>query len=101
MICLRRVRCLSSCCALHKETEMKQYPYPYPDTSLLGHCLALAHATFYDALPSNAQHRAPTAPATLPPKRAPAGGPLQRWTDALDNWFYRQRLKDREAYLAD
>ena len=23
-----------------------------------------------------------------------------RWWHALDNWFYRQRMKEREAYLA-
>jgi len=79
---------------------MKQFPHPYSDKSVIGQALALAHATFYDALPSNVQHKAPTAPAALPSKRTPLSGTLQRWTEALDNWFYRQRVKDREAYLA-
>jgi flagellar motility protein MotE (MotC chaperone) len=78
---------------------MKQFPHPYPEKSLIGQCLALAHATFYDALPANVADKAPTAPATLPSKRAPAGGAFQRFSQALDNWFYRQRMKDREAYL--
>lgn len=79
---------------------MKQFPHPYSESGLIGQCLALAHATFYDALPANVEHKAPTAPATLPSKRAPAGGIFQRFAEALDNWFYRQRVKDREAYLA-
>jgi len=79
---------------------MKQFPHPYSEKSLIGQCLALAHATFYDALPSNVQHKAPTAPDALPPKRAPFGSAVQRWLDALDSWSYRQRVKEREAYLA-
>jgi len=72
----------------------------FPSNSLIDTCLALAHATFYDALPSNAEHKSAIAPAHLAPaKRAPSGGILQRALSALDNWFYRQRMKDREAYL--
>lgn len=71
------------------------------DSSLIGTCLALAHATFYDALPSNAEQRGAIAPADLAPaKRAPSEGVLQRLANALDDWFFRQRLKEREAYLA-
>ena len=46
------------------------------------------------------QHKAPTAPDALPPKRAPFASAVQRWLDALDSWSYRQRVKEREAYLA-
>ncbi|MFO1312117.1 MAG: hypothetical protein U1F41_08650 [Burkholderiales bacterium] len=73
---------------------------PFADKSLLGTCIQLAHATFYEALPSNVEHRAPIAPRDLAPKRARAGNPLQRAMTALDNWFYRQSLRSREAYLA-
>lgn len=74
---------------------------PFPEHSLLGTCIVLAHATFYDALPANAQMRAPIAPAEpLPSKRTPRGNVLQRAWNALDHWFYRQRMKQREAYLA-
>lgn len=72
--------------------------HAFPDNSLLGQVLSLAHATFYDALPANAENRAPVAPATVyPPKRA---GFVGRSLAAMDNWFYRQRQKDRESYLA-
>ena len=76
-----------------------KYP-PFVATSLFGTCIQLAHATFYDALPSNAERRAPVAPAVLAPKRAPQPNALQRALAALDNWFYRQRVAERERYLA-
>ena len=79
---------------------MKQFQHLYSDNSVIGQCLMLAHATFYDALPSNVQHKSPTAPEALPAKRAPVTGALQRWMDALDTWANRQRVKQREAYLA-
>jgi hypothetical protein len=60
----------------------------------------LAHATFYDALPANVQGRAAIAPAVLRPQRAPRGRLLNRLWSVLDNWFYRQQLASREAYLA-
>jgi hypothetical protein len=76
-----------------------RYP-PFADKSLLGTCIQLAHATFYEALPSNIEHRAPVAPASLSPKRAPQPNALQRALAAVDGWFYRQRLASRERYLA-
>ena len=79
---------------------MKQISGPFPEHTLVGHCIALAHATFYDALPSNVEHKPPIAPEKLPSKRIGIGAAFQRFIEALDNWFYRQRLKDREAYLA-
>ena len=70
----------------------------FPDNSLMGQVLSLAYSTFYDALPSNAQNRAPIAPATPePPKRA---GFVRRSLAAIDGWFDRQRQNDRDAYLA-
>lgn len=73
---------------------------PFADKSLLGTCIKLAHTTFFEALPANVEHRAPIAPRELAPKRAGGGNLLQRGMAALDNWFYRQRLASREAYLA-
>lgn len=73
---------------------------PFADKSLLGTCIQLAQASFYEALPSNVEHRAPVAPAVLVSKRAPQPNLLQRGLDALDDWFYRQRLASRERYLA-
>jgi hypothetical protein len=73
----------------------------FPENSVIGVCVKLAHATFYDALPSNAAALRPTAPAVVdPPKRRPRESFLKRWTNAFDNWCYRQSLKEREAYLA-
>ncbi len=80
---------------------MNPINHAFAENSVIGTCLKLAHATFYDALPSNAQQRGPTAPPTLPGgKRAPVVSLLQRWAEAFDNWSYRQRVKEREAYLA-
>jgi hypothetical protein len=75
---------------------------PFPENSLIGLTLALAHSTFYDALPANAERREPIAPAkTLPPKAGDRSNVLQRAWNALDHWFYRQHMKEREAYLAE
>ena len=79
---------------------MKRYPHASSETSIIGQALALAHATFYDALPANMKRKGPTAPASLPSKQAPLRDTLLRWTESIDSWFYRQRVKDREAYLA-
>jgi hypothetical protein len=94
---------------------------PFADQSLIGTCTKIAHfalspsgfdagsraafpgradIAFYDALPANVLQRAPVAPAHLAPKRAPQASALQRALAAVDNWFYRQRLRSREAYLA-
>ena len=69
---------------------------PFADKSLLGTCLKLAHATFYDALPSNVERscadRAARAsrPEACASRRHSCNGASTR----LDNWFYRQRLQD-------
>jgi hypothetical protein len=62
--------------------------------------LVFAQSTFYDALPSNVERRGPTAPAVASDKRAPRERVWQRWMTAIDNWFYRQGVKERERYLA-
>ena len=76
-----------------------RYP-PFADRSLLGTCIQIAHATFFEALPANIEQRAPIAPPTLAPKRARPPGALQRGLAALDDWFHRQRLASREKYLS-
>ena len=77
---------------------MKQLSPAFPENGVVSSVLSLAHATFYDALPSNAQNRPAVAPGELhPPMRA---GFLARSLAALDDWFYRGRQKDREAFLA-
>jgi hypothetical protein len=80
---------------------MKSMSHTFPENSLVGTCLRLARSTFFDALPANAQQREPIAPAEVtPPKRAPRERPLQRAINLIDTWFYRQRMREREAYLA-
>jgi hypothetical protein len=76
-----------------------EYP-PFADKNLLGTCMKLAHATFFETLPANAEGRAPVAPRVLVPKRAPRLYTWQRVLATLDNWFYRQRVASRERYLA-
>ncbi len=80
---------------------MQSRSHPFPESSLVGSCIRLAQTTFFDALPANAELLPAKAPATFPAsKQAAVGNRLTRFTEALENWFYRQQLKDREAYLA-
>jgi len=59
-------------------------------------CIQLAQATFTEAMPGNAE---PKKPADL--SRTTARRPTEaRWITALGNWFHRQQVKEREAYLA-
>jgi len=76
--------------------------HPFPDHSVLGVCIKLAHATFFDALPANVELKAPKAPETLGSRKlTPDIGLLHRWMNGIDHWFYRQQMKQREAYLAE
>jgi len=80
---------------------MKNLHPVYPEHTVLGTLIKMAQATFYEALPANVEGMAPIAPANpAPPKRAPSDGVLQRLFERLDRWFYRQTIKEREAYLA-
>lgn len=80
---------------------MKNLHPAYPEHTVIGTFIKMAQATFYEALPANVDSMAPIAPANpVPAKRAPSGSVLQRLWNALDRWFYRQNMKEREAYLA-
>ena len=78
---------------------MKATNFPHPAHGPVGTFVSLAQATFFDALPSNTQQRQPTAPTTPPAGMLPAPH-RRRWLAALDHWFHRQRMKERDAYLA-
>jgi hypothetical protein len=78
---------------------MKATNFPLPDDGAIGTVVKFAQATFFDALPANAQRKAPAAPASPPTGKLPAAE-RHRWLSALDRWFYAQRLKERDAYLA-
>ena len=63
------------------------------DPGFITLCIQLAQSTFAKDMPALS---GPKVPAKRP-------GPLnepRRFLAAIDNWFYRQRLKEREAYLA-
>ncbi len=79
---------------------MRATNFPYPDRGPVGTFVKLAQATFFDALPANAEHRAPKAPAQPPTGMLPPPQ-RRRWLAALDHWFHRQRMKQRDAYLAE
>ena len=74
--------------------------HAFPDSSLVGTVLSLAHATFYDALPANAERRAPIAPEGVTAlKHTSSQGVVARAFAAIDGWFWQQRQKDFESYL--
>ena len=81
---------------------MSPMQHAFSEHSIVGSVIKLAQTTFFDALPANAQMRTPTAPEKMPAvKRAAREGRLQQWLNALDNWMYRQQVKQREAYLSE
>jgi hypothetical protein len=55
-------------------------------------CIQLAQATFSDVMPSKLDPKAPASLVRVPNERG--------WMTALGNWFHRQEVKNREAYLA-
>jgi Protein of unknown function (DUF3563) len=55
-------------------------------------CIQLAQATFSEVMPSKADPKTPASPVRAPKERG--------WMTALGNWFHRQEVKNREAYLA-
>jgi len=79
---------------------MQGRSHPFPENSLVGSCIKLAQTTFFQELPANAATMPAKAPATFPVSKQDGGSLFARWTEALENWLYRQRLKDREAYVA-
>jgi hypothetical protein len=60
-------------------------------------CIELAQATFSDVMPSRPDPKASGA-SSRTNGRSPAGRPS--WTRRLNDWFYRQQVNQREAYLA-
>jgi hypothetical protein len=79
---------------------MKTLLLAVPLNTLLNPLILFAQSAFYDALPANRENRGPIAPADAADKRAPREGLLQRWMTAVDNWLYRQTVRERERYLA-
>jgi hypothetical protein len=59
---------------------------PTTEPGFINLCIQMAQATFSDVMPSQG--------AEVRTKKVPS------WTSALADWFYRQQVKQREAYLA-
>ncbi len=80
---------------------MRSQIHPFPENSLVGNCIRLAQTTFFDAMPARADVQVPKAPALRAPAKSETFGQrLARWTENFENWLYRQRMNDRDAYLA-
>ena len=77
---------------------MKSTNFSRTDDGAIGTFVKLAQATFFDALPANAERRPPSAPAN-PPAGKLAPTQRLRWMEALDRWFHAQRMKERDDYL--
>lgn len=72
---------------------MSPMSHAFNEYSLMGTCIRLAQSTFQQAMPA-------TLPAAIPLAAEPRTSVWQRFAEALDDWFYRQQVKEREAYLA-
>jgi hypothetical protein len=59
-------------------------------------CIQLAQATFSEVMPGKADARGSENSSRTTPKEAAKTD----WMTALGNWFHRQEVKNREAYLA-
>jgi len=57
-------------------------------------CIQLAQATFANDMPAQSGSK-------IPAKRLNPIAEPRRFLAAVDNWFYRQQLQKREAYLAE
>ena len=69
-----------------------------PDPSFITLCIKTAQSTFSDVMPSFDDPKAPAIASRTPEGDAGRGRP---WTSTISDWFYRQQVARREAYLAD
>ena len=76
---------------------------PLYDNSFAGILARLTHGILRDA---NERVRERTVPPVSPASRAPASSTARSsdrslgWLDRLDTWFWKQEIKNREAFLA-
>ena len=74
---------------------MSPMSHAFNEYSLVGTCIKLAQSTFQQSMPAVA------LPMEAEPAQAePREGFVQRFLAAIDGWFYRQQMDEREAYLA-
>jgi hypothetical protein len=57
-----------------------------PESGFINLCIQMAQSTFSDVMPSKTGDERTKK--------------VRSWTSALADWFYRQQVKEREAYLA-
>jgi len=75
-------------------TAMSPMSHAFNEYSLIGTCLRLAQSTFQQAMPA-------TLPADIAAPAAPERESFWRRLGAtIDDWFYRQQVREREAYFA-
>jgi Protein of unknown function (DUF3563) len=73
---------------------MRTHSEPLYDNSLIGVMTRLTHGILFDA---NARAEQGSARAFAPAKPS---AKRSSWLDRLDNWFWKQEMKSREAFLA-
>lgn len=78
---------------------MRHRNHPFAEDGFMDIIVKLAHTTFFDALPSNADNHPPTAPATLPGQLEAAPALHERWLANVERWAYQCRMRERDAYL--
>ena len=66
------------------------------DPGFIALCIQLAQATFSEVMPAKEDPKGSADLSRTTPKSAPKAD----WMTALGNWFHRQEVKNREAYLA-
>ena len=67
------------------------------DPGFITLCIQLAQSTFSDVMPSRAESRAQASTSRTRPQAVKAES---KWLSAIGDWFYRQQVSEREAYLA-
>jgi len=79
---------------------------PRYDTSLIGVMSRLTHGILLDANERAMRDGTRADPPARSPMSRPASAPAGtrarsgNWLDRLDNWFWKQEMKSREAFLA-
>jgi Protein of unknown function (DUF3563) len=67
------------------------------DPGFITLCIQLAQSTFSDVMPSRTE---PEAKAVGSRTKASGVKGDSKWLSAISDWFHRQQLSEREAYLA-
>ena len=82
---------------------MRATTHTINEPGFIAHCIQLAQATFSDIMPprTDPRARAIASGARVQSRTAANGADTEpRWLAAIGDWFYRQQVKEREAYLA-